>query len=211
MKIIIDFSWIIPFFNSPFFTAIATFLTGFAAYIVYSNQKGDEKVNAARIILSEIRNAEEGIESIRQRLDTIGFGDFPSVLPINNWRKYQHLFAMDLDQDEIELINLFYAKCEAIEDYVKRDNNFFWITTEERARVIQQELAKIVVSSAKDGKVDDDILKQLKSTFLDKFSNEGYSYSPRKTIDNLKVLVSSYTKITTSTCGEKIKKSAKLK
>ena len=172
MKIIIDLDWVFPFLNSPFFGGLATMLTGYFAVRVYKNQKLDERINAARIITSEIRNAEEGIEAIKQRLETVGFGDFPSVLPLNSWRRYLYLFAKDFDQDEIELINSFYVRCEAIEDYVKRDNNFFWITTEERARVIQQELAKMVVHSAKDGKVDDVILKNLKETFLDRFSNE---------------------------------------
>lgn len=47
------------------FDAVVTLLVGLLAYFVYVWQKRDTKINAARVILSEIRNAEKEIEIIK--------------------------------------------------------------------------------------------------------------------------------------------------
>lgn len=194
-----------------FFSGIATILTGIVALIVYSSQKRDKKINAARIILSEIRKAEKGIEDIPPLLGILG-SDLPSVLPTNSWSKQSYLFASDFDQDELEELNSFYGFCEQIEDAVKKDNNFFWVTTEQRAKLVQSTLVELIEKSMNSNfKINPTKLTNLKQSILDTFTNDVYSYSPQKTRTQLTNDISKVKKITTTTTGAKLKKIAKAK
>jgi len=93
----------------------------------------------------------------------------------------------------------------------KKDNNFFWITTEERARVVQQQLPQIIVAAfdATTKRIDQNKLNTLKQTFLDTISNEPYAYVPKKTVNAITLLVDSTSKITETPIGEKFKKITK--
>lgn len=211
MKIIIDFNWLFPFFNSNFFVGLSTFITGLAAFGVYMWQKNDKKINAARVILSEIRNAELKLDQVKKRIKGTTYEDFPSVLPINSWAKFSFLFANDFDQDELDKINTFFSNCQSIDDMASKDNNFFWITAEERARVVQQQLPQIIIAAfdATTNQIDHNKLSTLKQNFLDTLSNEPYAYVPKKTVNAITLLVDSTIKITETPIGEKFKKIAK--
>jgi len=211
MKLIIDFNWLFPFFNSNFFTGLSTFITGLAAFGVYLWQKNDKKINAARVILSEIRNAELKLNQVKKRIKGTTYEDFPSVLSTNSWAKFSFLFANDFDQDELDKINTFFSNCQSIDEMAKKDNNFFWITTEERARVVQQQLPQIIVAAfdATTKRIDQNKLNTLKQTFLDTISNEPYVYVPKKTVNAITLLVDSTSKITETPIGEKFKKITK--
>jgi len=211
MKLIIDFNWLFPFFNSNFFTGLSTFITGLAAFGVYLWQKNDKKINAARVILSEIRNAELKLNQVKKRIKGTTYEDFPSVLSTNSWAKFSFLFANDFDQDELDKINTFFSNCQSIDEMAKKDNNFFWITTEERARVVQQQLPQIIVAAfdATTKRIDQNKLNTLKQTFLDTISNEPYAYVPKKTVNAITLLVDSTSKITETPIGVKFKKITK--
>lgn len=200
------------FANTNFFFASTTFIVGSFALFIYTKQKSDEKSNAATTVLLEIRNAESKISIISEKLYTSNHIDFPSVLQINSWRKYSHLFVRDLDQDELQLINTFYSACEIIEDLVIKQNNFVWIAAEERAKVVQQMLAKIHDEFQK--KYPSDAI-EAQNTFNNSklgitkyYTDETYSYAPSKCIDGLKFQIETVGKITTTTCGSKLKKLA---
>lgn len=51
--------WLIKFLNSNFFIAIITIVVGSIAYRIYLKQQRDNKMDAAKIILQEIRRAED--------------------------------------------------------------------------------------------------------------------------------------------------------
>lgn len=211
MKIIIDFSWFFPFFNSNFFVGLSTFITGLAAFGVYLWQKQDRKVNAARIILSEIKTAETKIDQVKKRLSGTTYDDFPSILTANSWVDSSYLFAKDFDQDELEKINNFFSNCVSIEELAKKDNNFFWVTTEERARVVQQQLPQIIAAAfdPTTNQIDQNKLNTLKQKFLDTISNEPYLYVPKKTVNAIQLIINNLTKITDTPIGEKFKKLSK--
>lgn len=212
MKVVIDLNWLIPFFNSNFFVALSTFLTALAAFGVYIWQKRDKKVNAARILLSEIRNAETKLKLVKKRISGSNYEDFPSVLPVNSWSQYSHMFATDFDQDELDKINNFFSSCQSIDEMASRDNSFFWITAEERARVVQQQLPQIIAASYDENtsEIDQTKLNTLKQKLLDVVSNEPYAYSPRKTVEAIKKLIDDIEKITNSPIEDKFKKIAKV-
>ena len=176
------------------FAGLATILTGAVVIHIYLRQKREEKVQAARIIIQEIREAEDKVDIVTEKMHSGATNNLPPVLPVNNWRKYSHLFAKDFDQDELKLINGFYSNCEIIHDMVGKQNNFFWITTEERARVVQNKLADLLFSEAQN--VD---------TLLDKYSRHPYSYAPQRTLDEITFAIGQFKKISIASCGQKFK------
>ncbi len=197
------------FFNSNLFVGLATIITGAVAILVYFKQKKDFKVQAARVLLMEIRTAEERIAQIKDKIQNNFTNDFPSVFPTKNWKTYSHLFISDFDQDEIKAISSFYDYGDLIEEFAKRNNDFFWVTTEERARVVQQKLADIVFKAKEPATSPVDISTRKQT--LNEFTNDPYSYTPQKTLEAIKSYTEKVGTITTTSAGIKLKKIAKLK
>ncbi len=209
---------LLTFVNSPLFgglvTGLATLATGFFAIKVFKLQKADEKVNAAISILFEVRNAEEKVDIIQDKLNANSSADLPSVLPRNAWIKYSHLFAKDFDSDELKLMNSFYSSCGTIEALVNRQNNFIWVAADERARTAQRLLGDVHIEYQKDivqgvPEIDAKTKFDAQSTAIKQFyTDEEYFYAPRKTLDGLKFEIERFSKVTTTTCGAKLKKMA---
>ena len=195
------------FFNSNLFTGLATIITGGVAILIYFYQKQDAKTQAARVLLMEIRTAEERIEQIKDKVQSGFTNDFPSVFTTKSWKIYSHLFISNFDQDELKKISSFYDYGDLIEEFAKRNNDFFWVTTEERARVVQQKLADCVVASHSDVTLD---LEDLKKKLLDVYASDPYSYAPQKTIDAIKNYTGKVGNLMTTSVGIKLKKLANM-
>ncbi|MCX6780583.1 MAG: hypothetical protein NT003_00465 [Candidatus Magasanikbacteria bacterium] len=212
--------YIISFFQSSFFVALTTILTGVAAWFVYKSQLRTTKIQAGRVLLTEIQTAEDRIRQINDMLMSDGAGgvvmtnislDFPTIFPSRSWNMYSHLFISDFDSDELKLISRFYDFGGLIEDFGKRNNDFFWVTTEERARVTQQKIAEIIVSKSDFPKDIRDIAIKEGVDFLSNSMNiYANSYTPKKTVSEMYSYLQKIETITTSSCGIKLKKLAKL-
>lgn len=116
--------------------SISTLLAGGVAWYLYYKAKKDEIRTATKTIILEIKEAEKIIKfflDIKNRNESYPT-DFFKVTPYKAWNKYSHLFIKKLNNDEYEQINDFYKKCEILEKYIEKNYNFFWVTTEERAR-----------------------------------------------------------------------------
>jgi cbb3-type cytochrome oxidase subunit 3 len=117
-------------------SSIATLLAGAIVWYLYGKAKRDEIRTAAKTIILEIKEAEKviriflGIKNSEGSYPT----DFYKITPYKAWEKYSHLFIKKLNNDEYQQVNEFYKKCEILEKYIEKNYNFFWITTEERAR-----------------------------------------------------------------------------
>ena len=104
--------------NSQFFTAILTLVVGFIAYFLYLKQKNDTKRDIAKLILQEIRFAENEIRRVKQR----GNADYflsRKLLPTNSWHKNIHIFISDLDQSQVDMISEFYSRAEFLDYLIK--------------------------------------------------------------------------------------------
>lgn len=197
--------------NSDWFGGLATILTGAVAIIIYFRQKNDSKVQAARVLLTEIRTAEDRLEELRDKFNDTGAVDLPNVFPTKSWKNYSHLFVSDFDQDELKLISSFYDYGELVEDFAKRYNDFFWIHTEERARVAQTIMGGIVNESYSmpfDERPAHIINKR--DYFSRAFDDYNAVYTPVKISNEIRSYLTKIEKITTSSCGLKLKKIAKL-
>lgn len=118
------------------FNGVSTILAGSIVWILYVKAKKDEIRTAAKTIILEIKEAEKIIKIFIDIKNAEGSypTDFYKVTPYKAWEKYSHLFIKKLNNDEYQQINEFYKKCEILEKYIEKNYNFFWVTTEERAR-----------------------------------------------------------------------------
>lgn len=196
--------------NSTAFSSFVMLLVGSIAIFLYLKQKSDTKIQSARVLLLEIRTAEERITQLKDKLQAKN-NDLPLLFPTKSWKIYAHLFVSDFDQDELRLIGSFYDYGDLIEEFVKRNNDFFWVTTEERARVVQQKLAELVIHSQTRPEGSEVSLDDLKKDLLDMFANDAYSYTPERSVLEIKHYIENIGMITTTSAGTKLKSLAKMR
>lgn len=110
-------------FNSNLFSALATILTAVVAISLFYWEQKKKKRDAAKIIVQEIRRAEDIIN---------GFKEFSSykftrkIIATNSWAKNIHYFVGDLEQDEIDKISNLYSTGEYLDSIIIKisDYNF---------------------------------------------------------------------------------------
>jgi len=103
--------------NSNFFIAIVTLIVGGIAVYLYGTQKRDAKIDAAKIILQEIRRAEDVIAKYKEQ------GNFQftqKIIANNSWGKNIHYFVNDLTQDELDKISNTYSVGEFLDKVIYR-------------------------------------------------------------------------------------------
>ena len=101
------------------FTGFITLLVGGVAIYLYLKQRADRKRDAARLILQEIRYAEDKIRKYRAtRPPQYRLHD--RLLPTNSWTDNINLFIKDLKETEIDLISDFYAKASYIDIVIQK-------------------------------------------------------------------------------------------
>ena len=104
---------LIGFFNSSFFVA----LVGLAAIYIYFRQRNDKKRDAAKLILQEIRYAEQQIRNSGR--GSHGYSLWSKLLPTSSWNDNVHLFTRDLKETQIDMISEFYSKATYIDFLIK--------------------------------------------------------------------------------------------
>jgi hypothetical protein len=104
---IIGFS-LMHFFGvqGDYVAAISTSIVGFLAYAVYELGKVNQSADAAKILVLDIRNAEEGLLSLRAEMTPSAWTKV--VMLENNWAKYKQLFVSVLNTDEFRSVDHFF-------------------------------------------------------------------------------------------------------
>jgi hypothetical protein len=102
---------------------LVTLLAGTSAIYLYRRKKFDDKRDAAKIILQEIRRADDIISGYKEH------GNFQftkKIIANNSWGKNIHLFVGDLEPDEMDKISTLYSTGEFLDYLIKRisDCNF---------------------------------------------------------------------------------------
>lgn len=202
MKLILDFSWIISFFNSQFFTGLATILTGAVAYFIFRKQKFDDRLRVARIIMVEISDCETLFNSIKSD-GVINLSNVRRLPFENSWDKYKHLFAKILDSTDLRLVDNFYGTCVLINQELQEAYSLpnHW---REKGRIIVERHAEF---SQKSATRDEYELQKKQIKFFEEDEYWWQPFAPSKyIIERIKGLQF----ITTTPTGEKLKKIAKL-
>ena len=84
-----------------------TLIVGSFAIYLYLKQKTNHKRDAAKLILQEVRYAEQKIRNARNHNTDYYLAD--KLLPTNSWHNNIHLFIKNLKESEIDLISGFYS------------------------------------------------------------------------------------------------------
>lgn len=102
-------------------STLATILAAIVAFLIYRKQKSDTKRDAAKIILQEIRRAEDIISDYKQS----GVYQFAKkIVATNSWSKNLHLFVGDLDNDELDRISNLYSTGEYLDTLIKEISDY---------------------------------------------------------------------------------------
>lgn len=115
LGIFISFRSYYSFVNSNFFLALVTLFVGGIAISLYLIQKRNRKRDAARIIIQEIRRAEDIISDYKK---TGSYQFAKKIIATNSWTKNIHLFVGDLDNDELDKISDLYSTGEYLDNLV---------------------------------------------------------------------------------------------
>jgi len=128
----------ISFFNSNFFIGLVTIIVGLSAYLLYLKQKIDNKRNAARIILQEIRRAEDIISDYKEH----GRYKFTKkIIATNSWAKNIHYFVGDLDVDELDKISNLYSTGEYLDSVISKISD---VKFEENVKSFEESIQRMI-------------------------------------------------------------------
>lgn len=107
----------IAFFNSNFFFASVTVLVGGFAIYLYKKERFDSKVSAAKIILQEIRRAEDIIKRYKE------WGQYQftkRIIATNSWAVNIHYFVGNLTIDELDKVSDLYSTGEYLDSIISK-------------------------------------------------------------------------------------------
>jgi len=141
----VDF--IIYSLKSDFLISLVTLIVGSIAFYLYGKQRKDRKRDAARLILQEIRYAEQKIRKYRE---VQSYKLYDKLLPTNSWNDNIHLFIKELKEVQIDLISDFYAKTSYIDTLIatiSRQKNNPIIITSTPPIPLQQSIIPIIPES----------------------------------------------------------------
>lgn len=96
------------------FIGLITIIVGTVAIWTYYKQRHDTKRSAAKLILQEIRYAENTIRNARtQASGNYSLSD--KLLPTNSWHKNIHMFVKELKESQIDLISRFFSQSQYLD------------------------------------------------------------------------------------------------
>lgn len=188
--------------------SLATVATAIVAYFIYKKSKSDELENAVRIIILEIKESERIIKNLNEIKNSgnIYPDDLLKVTPLKGWAKYSHLFIQKLNNDEYDQLNDYFKKCEVLEKYIEKNHNFFWITTEERAKQKEMLGAKLAQENPR---LTSEQFKIEIETLADLYFSNTSAYTPAGIKTQVDRNLNSISLITTTPVWNKLKKIAK--
>lgn len=192
-------------------STIATLLSGWIAYNVYKHSKEDEVDTAARILFLEVKESEKELKKLIEYKINTGGDNYPhtdiiKLIQNKAWSKYSHLFIDKLTTDEYEQLNAYFKKCEIIEKYFEKQHNFFWVTTEERARMHEQLGSKLAYENQT---LDDKTLNAIFEKTSALYRRNTTLYSPQGITSEINKQLESITLPSVTPLWNKLKELAK--
>lgn len=127
--IFISLEFFDSFVNSNFFLALITLIVGGIAIYLYLIEKRNKKRDAAKIILQEVRRAEDIISDYKEHRQ---YKFTKKIIATNSWAKNIHYFVGDLNVDELDKISNLYSTGEYLDSIITKisDFNFKQMTSE---------------------------------------------------------------------------------
>ncbi len=97
-----------------------TILVGLVAVFIYFQGRRDSRKDAAKLILQEIRYADQKVRNYRT-YSSYNFTE--KILPTNSWNKNINLFIRDLTESELDLISKFFSSASYLDEVIKSISN----------------------------------------------------------------------------------------
>ncbi|TSC89717.1 MAG: hypothetical protein G01um10143_207 [Parcubacteria group bacterium Gr01-1014_3] len=110
-------------------------LAGLVAVFIYYKGRSDNKKDAAKLILQEIRYADQKVRNYRT-YDSYNFTE--KILPTNSWHRNINLFIRELTESELDLISKFFSSATYLDEIIKS------IAESKNSRFIQVEAPAVV-------------------------------------------------------------------
>lgn len=125
------------FFNSNFFIALVTLLVGGVAIFIYVKQRRDSKRDAAKLVLQEIRRAEDVIADYKEH----GQYKFTKkIIATNSWAKNIHYFVGDLVIDELDKVSNLYSMGKYLDSIISKISD---VKFETNVKVYEESIQRI--------------------------------------------------------------------
>jgi hypothetical protein len=106
---------------SDWFTGTATIFTGFVALLTYLIGRSTKKKDAAKIILQEIRRAENIIGEYKEYRQ---YKFTKKIIAINSWAKNIHYFVKELENDDRDKISNLYSTGEYLDSVIAKIDDY---------------------------------------------------------------------------------------
>lgn len=182
--------------------AVATLVSVAVVLLIYDQGIREEKRNAARILILEIKGAERALREVQRNNYIVNPLTF--ILPTESWSKFQHYFVKDLTNDQLIEVSEFYNSCATAQKALDRMKNVLPVANEEKIRLTQQALLKFAQEDpASYDKSKIEILEK-------KFFPEEMFFQPYFDINILsEQIFSKITFIYDKSCGQKLSKIAR--
>lgn len=190
------------FLDSNLFQTVIIFTTGLIALIIYLLKKYNEKKDAARIIINEIRQAERAIQEIKNNKFIT---ELSIILPNDTWQYKKHLFLNDLDGDELILLDTFYFKCSYAEQYKKMIYDIRNKAIYTKSNYMQNKIIDIMYNNL-DNK---ELYEEQKIKLINMANSEAWVFSPNTPLENVIEYIGNIHLVTTTNAGVTLKKIAK--
>lgn len=117
--------------------ALSTLFAGLIAVILFYWERYKKKTDAARIVLQEIRRAEDIINSYKENEK---YHFTKKIIATNSWAKNIHFFVSNLDQDELDKISTLYSTGEYLDLIINKISNKKFNDSIKQSEQGQQEL-----------------------------------------------------------------------
>ena len=202
-NLIILISKFVKWITSSDSSGLLTLFTGLTALVVYWHQNKLRLKEASIILLSEISNAETGLEIIQNIPKETVFQIHISILPTCSWEKYYHLFAKKLHKDEFDLLNSFFWNCSAAQkEFMKSSEKFSDIAMKAKAEKLQD----IIINLAERNKETPNQYEQERDALLTIAHKETYLFAPHKPAKAFFKYVDNIPQIIGTTAWQKLEK-----
>lgn len=126
------------FLETNSFNGLATMFTALVAILLYYWEQRKKKRDAAKIIVQEIRRAEEIINEYKEHK---AYKFTKKIIATNSWAKNLHYFVGDLAQDELDKISNLYSTGEYLDLIIAKisDHKF-----DENIKIYKEQIQQIV-------------------------------------------------------------------
>jgi hypothetical protein len=126
------------FLETNSFNGLATMFTALVAILLYYWEQRKKKRDAAKIIVQEIRRAEDIINEYKEHK---AYKFTKKIIATNSWAKNLHYFVGDLAQDELDKISNLYSTGEYLDLIIAKisDHKF-----DENIKIYKEQIQQIV-------------------------------------------------------------------